>query len=128
MRKIPVSWIGFQELIASDISSKVQERPGVYRLVEPHSDTAIWPFYVGQADDLQRRLLQHVSNSEENACIKRTISEKKCKFKFAYVQPQKDRDDIERTLYEHFKHSEQIRHPRCNDKVPPGELCEVNFD
>jgi len=42
---------------------------GVYRLIHKIGGE-YYVFYVGQSDDLQRRLNEHLSYSEPNECIK----------------------------------------------------------
>lgn len=95
--------------------------PGVYRLSYKSADGSYYVFYIGRSDaSVKERLLQHISESEENLCIKINIKNLECYFKFAPVDDQTERENIERTLYEHFK-------PRCNNREPEGEFVEINF-
>jgi excinuclease UvrABC nuclease subunit len=119
---LQISWSKYKPLNEENIKTNVQEKPGVYRLAEPTGETNVWPFYVGQADDLRARLLKHISASEENSCIKKKVSQGKCEFRFAYVSRAEDRNSIERALYDHFDK------PVCNVNVPPGTAFEVNFE
>ena len=55
--------------------------------------------YVGQADDLEDRLLNHLSKFEENECIKTKASKYVCGFEYAKVSRESDREGIENFLY-----------------------------
>jgi len=79
---------------------------GVYRLINKTSENYN-VFYIGQSDNLQRRLLEHLAPSEPNACIKKHIYEYSCFFRFIEVSSSQERSRIEQ---------EQIReyNPPCN--------------
>lgn len=66
-------------------------------------------FYVGQSDNLERRLLEHLGSSEQNACIKRHIRDYTCYFYFTRISSQSDRDRIEQELISKYK-------PSCNEQ------------
>jgi len=119
---LKIEWSEYYELNDINIKAKVQEKSGVYRMAEPITDGKVQPFYVGQAEELCTRLLQHISGAEQNSCIKKTIREKKCYFRFAYVPKAEERNSIERALYDHFDK------PKCNAIVPPGTAIDVNFE
>jgi excinuclease UvrABC nuclease subunit len=79
---------------------------GVYRLINKSGDNYC-VFYVGQSDNLQRRLLEHLAPSETNACIRRHLREYSCFFRFLEVSSSQERSRIEQ---------EQIKEydPTCN--------------
>jgi len=79
---------------------------GVYRLVAK-SDEKYPVFYVGQSEDLQDRLLNHLSASEPNSCIKRHLGNYSCFFRFLRVGSAADRDRIEKQQIQKFS-------PTCN--------------
>jgi hypothetical protein len=69
---------------------------------------------------LEARLLEHLSDNEENQCLKTNASKYICGFEYAKVGLQKDRDGVEKFLYDHYK-------PECNELDPGGEPIEVNL-
>ena len=79
---------------------------GVYRLIYKSGDD-YYVFYVGQSDDLERRLLEHLSSNEPDACIKRHLRDYSCFFRFLDVSSASEKDRIEK---------EQIKkyNPPCN--------------
>ncbi|MHC4660353.1 MAG: GIY-YIG nuclease family protein [Planctomycetota bacterium] len=79
---------------------------GVYRLIHRSGDN-YYVYYVGQANNLERRLLEHLQSSEPNGCIKRHQKDYTCYFRFIEVPSASERDRIE---------EEQIReyNPDCN--------------
>ncbi len=95
----------------------VPKSAGVYLLGE--RTTPRMYAYVGQADNLEKRLLEHLSPNEPNRCIRDLVS-KGADMTYATVSRQSERDCIERALYDHYK-------PRCNEVAPPGEPCSVNY-
>jgi excinuclease UvrABC nuclease subunit len=80
---------------------------GVYRLINQDGEK-YHVFYVGQSDNLERRLLEHLNSSEPNTCIKRHLREYGCYFRFVQVSYQSDRDKIEKEQIEEYR-------PSCND-------------
>lgn len=79
---------------------------GVYRLIN-EKDSKFYVFYVGQSNDLERRLLEHISDSEENKCIKKHLKDYTCHFRFAEVSSS-ERDKLEKEQIDEYK-------PDCND-------------
>jgi len=119
MKKLQITWNKFQDYKDIYVSNFVPERAGVYVLFEKCA-TGWKIFYVGQADNLKTRLLEHLSDSEKNLCIKETVKNVKCGFTFATVGEKSNWDGIEKYLYERLK-------PRCNQIAPPDfEPIEVN--
>ena len=64
-------------------------------------------FYVGQSDDLYRRLTEHLNPSEPDECIKKHLRKYTCYFRFIGIASEWERDRVE---------GEQIRNynPECN--------------
>jgi excinuclease UvrABC nuclease subunit len=101
------------------IRTYVPKSPGVY-LIWVKLQNGKWRcFYVGQALDLEERLLTHLSPSNPNTCIQTHVRDHICGFEFAKVARQSDRDGIEKFLYDHFR-------PECNQQVPGGTAIPVN--
>ena len=72
------------------------------------------------ASDLEDRLLDHLSDSEENECIKTKVARFICGYEYAEVAKQSDRDGIEKFLYDHYP-------PECNQVDPGGTPIKVNL-
>jgi excinuclease UvrABC nuclease subunit len=115
-----VQWSSFQRLTEENVNKYVPKSAGVYLLwVQLKSEK--WRCdYVGQADDLERRLLEHMSDSEENDCIKEHVKEHILNYMYATVPRQSDRDGVEKFLYDHYG-------PKCNVVDPGGDPIEVNL-
>jgi len=79
---------------------------GVYRLIYKKGEE-FFVFYVGQSENLERRLLEHLDPNEPDACIRRHVREHSCYFRWLEVSSAAERDRIER---------EQIKKytPTCN--------------
>jgi len=79
---------------------------GVYRLSYKKNDE-YYVFYVGQSDNLERRLLEHLSSSESDPCIKRHIREYDCFFRFVEISSLEERRRVERDQIDKYD-------PTCN--------------
>ena len=79
---------------------------GVYRLINKSGDK-YYVFYVGQSDNLERRLLEHLSRSEPDACIKRHLRDYDCSFRFIEISSSTERDRVEREQIQEYN-------PDCN--------------
>ena len=75
---------------------------------------------MGQANNLEQRLLDHMSHDERNECIRENVSKHISSLEYAKVGKQGDRDGIEKFLYDHYK-------PECNKSDPGGTPIEVNL-
>ncbi len=78
---------------------------GVYRLYESREMNT--PFYVGKSDNLERRLLEHLSPSEPDECIKRYLRRDTCCFDYAKVDLEFEMDRVEEEQIARFN-------PECN--------------
>ena len=99
-------WSNRYSYTEKNVKAHAPNKAGVYRLIYQKGDK-YHPFYVGQSDDLKRRLLEHLSASEQNACIKRHLREYSCFFRFLEVSTQSERDRIEKEEIAKFD-------PPCN--------------
>lgn len=54
--------------------------------------------YVGKADNLNTRYNNHLSEYEENFCIKRNLKNYECYFRYALVSREEDRQNYEEQL------------------------------
>lgn len=116
-----ITWSPFHSpYTKSEVKKYVPAKAGVYVLWVKLKNGKWRCFYVGQASDLRDRLLDHLSDDEENDCIKNNVTKFNCGFEYAKVSKQSDRDGIEKFLYDHFKHE-------CNKIDPGGSAIEVNL-
>jgi len=116
-----ITWSSFHNTYnEAEVKAHVPRSSGVYLVWVKLKDGKWRCFYVGQADELQKRLLDHLSDSETNECIKKQLSQYICGFEYAEVSRQSERDGIEKYLYDHYK-------PECNKADPGGKPIEVNY-
>lgn len=99
----------------SDSADEVSEDAGVYELLVKQQDDKYKRRYIGQADDLHKRFLEHLSPDEENSCIKKKLKEYACGFDYALLSTVADRKDAEQALYDKYE-SEAT----CNQVRPEG--------
>lgn len=95
--------------------------PGVYRLSYRSNNGNIYVFYVGQADDLEARITQHLSETETNPCIRKMLLNYTCYVRYARINDQRVRDGAELFLYRHFS-------PSCNSVEPEGPNISINVE
>jgi excinuclease UvrABC nuclease subunit len=116
-----IIWSAFHEPYTElEIKKYVPAESGIYLLWVKLINGNWRCFYVGQADNLEDRLLQHLSSGEPNECIKKKVSGYICGFEYAEVSKQSDRDGVEKYLYDHYS-------PECNQVDPGGTAIEVNL-
>lgn len=75
---------------------------GIYRLLIKNKI-----FYVGQATNLQRRLLEHLSTHKRSHCLNRYLQKYSCFFRFAELVSTEELLPIEREQIRKYK-------PPCN--------------
>lgn len=123
-KMITLNWAGYRLIDENDIK-KLPQYAGVYKLATHILATDKYkPFYVGQADSIYDRTIQHKGNSEKNAGIKENFREYAIYINHAEVKFQSDRDSVEVALYNNYK-------PSCNDenalpKVTPANISSFN--
>jgi len=115
-----IKWSAFHRLTEENVSKYVPTTAGVYLLWVKLKSEKWRCYYVGQSKDLDERLLAHLSPSEPNECIKDNVDNYASGFEYARVGKQKDRDGIEKFLYDHYS-------PECNEKDPGGTPIPVNL-
>jgi len=115
-----IQWSTFQRLTEENIEKYVPTSAGVYLLWVKLKSGKWRCYYVGQAKNLEERLLAHISTSEPNKCIKNKVSKYICGYEYARVGKYGDREGIEKFLYDHYK-------PECNQIDPGGTPMEVNL-
>jgi excinuclease UvrABC nuclease subunit len=116
-----LKWSNIYRLNSENILKYTPKSAGVYMLWVQLGDGTRRNFYVGQATNLEQRLLAHLSVDEPNKGIKEHVSKYNCDYCTAEVATQSERDGIETFLYGRYK-------PQCNEIVPPGDKSiEVNL-
>ncbi len=115
-----IIWSTFQRLIEENVNRYVPKDSGVYLLWVKLKNDKWRCYYAGQATDLKSRLFEHLSNNEENTCIKNNVQNYISGYEYAKISLQSDRDSIEKFLYDYYK-------PSCNEKEPGGVPISVNL-
>lgn len=111
MEEWKLVWIRLTPI--NEASSLPEGIAGAYRLSYKHEDGNYYVFYVGQAQDIRERLLQHQGPSETNPGIKAYLSSKQCFFRYATIAEGYVRDAIEKQAYKYYQ-------PECNETMPQG--------
>ena len=101
-------WSGRYEYTETNVKRYVPTSGGVYRLIYKKDNDNYIVFYVGQSQNLERRLLEHLASSEQDSCIKRYLENYTCYFRWIEISSQSDRDEIEQEQISKYK-------PACND-------------
>ena len=113
MENWTLTWTKLTKLSSENINKIKDNSFGVYRLSYEAEDGNYYVFYVGQAEDIKKRLQEHISTEEQNICIKNYISSKNCYFRFAIVTKSYIRDAAEKQMFKHYE-------PSCNEREPEG--------
>lgn len=123
MENWTLTWTKLNKLDEGNINSMPDNLPGVYRLSYKGKDGSYYVFYVGQARDIKERLSEHLSEAEDNVCIKIYLSKEECFFKYAKISREDLRNTAERQMYRHYE-------PVCNIKEPEegGENFQFNLN
>lgn len=102
--------------------NRIKAISGVYRLINYNrTDNKYYVYYVGQADNLNSRIIQHLSGNETNKSCQKYLDNYTCYFRAAAISGQANRDGAEVSLYNKFK-------PTCVERVPDVKPIEINFD
>lgn len=114
-------WSERIELTEANVRVIPERRSGIYRLMTRRQRSEEYPvIYVGKSRDLRERLLEHLSDGEENACLKEKISTLMVWYRIAYAEFEEDRQDAEHTMYHKFN-------PSCNEVEPAVNVIDMNF-
>ena len=102
--------------------SRIKEVSGIYRLIYYSAEKdKYYVYYVGQAENLNKRLVEHLPDTETNNCCKGYLKNYTCYFRVAGVSNQINRDGAEVALYNHFE-------PTCVDRIPDADPIDINFE
>jgi excinuclease UvrABC nuclease subunit len=115
-----ITWSTFHTLSEDNVRENVPEVAGVYLLWVKLKNGKWRCFYVGKAENIQERILDHCDPAEPNECIMENVQKYICGYEYAKVAKQSDRDGVEKFLYDHYK-------PECNKQDPGGTPIPVNL-
>ena len=107
---ISISWKGGVSY-ASQNKDKIPNCAGIYVITDMMGKI----YYVGQANDLQRRFCEHLYDSEPNTGLKNFIRRNMAKFYWVEFSSKDDRNGVELFLFKKFS-------PTLNDAVPCGSV------
>jgi len=75
--KVPPHRLNLDVLTRQNVRNEAPSTPGLYLLLF-ETPTGYEVFYVGQANNLKRRLLEHLGQHEQNPCIKKYLYSYDC--------------------------------------------------
>ena len=113
MENWTLTWTKLATLSQDSTRALSDNLPGAYRFSYKADDGNYYIFYVGKAEDIKKRLLEHLSDSETNVCIKNYLATKDCFYRYAKITKSYIRDAAERQMYKQYE-------PSCNEKEPDG--------
>jgi len=122
-RTLNLNWKGYHLYTNSNVQKYAPNEAGVYKIGIKQQNKTLAVRYIGQTDDLDRRLKEHLDfNNEENECLVKKLKKYHSAFSFAEVGRQSDRDGAERALYNHYR-------PVCNDPdaIPNEPDIDINY-
>lgn len=92
---------------------------GVYALWVKYNSGQWKCFYVGRAENLETRLLDHLSDNEPDKCIKNNVGYI-CGFQWIEVTTQDERKNVEKYLFDQMT-------TECNDNDPGGTPRKIDL-
>lgn len=96
---------------ATNVKSYATKQGGNYIIRVKLKDGTLKVVYVGRTKNLQKRLLDHLSDSESNNCIKKHVTKYILYFRYCHVGTVTARSNTERSLYNKYS-------PECNHDPP----------
>lgn len=126
MENWTLKWTKLTYLSKDNVNIIPENIPGVYRLsfksTDSTNNTVYYVFYVGKSNDIKKRMLEHLSESEENEGIRNYVKQNKCFFKYAQISEEYIRCAAEKQMYFHFE-------PSWNKVIPEGrDDVKVNLN
>lgn len=111
MENWTLSWSKLAPFDPTNVNILDSSIEGVYRISKQEGDK-IFVFYVGKGK-IKDRLLKHLSESEDNDCLRATIKSHTCFFKYSIITREDVRKAAERKMY-------KVYQPSCNFIEPDG--------
>lgn len=121
--KLLLEWSNYIDYTFDNVQKYAPNNSGVYKISIVQNDGSLKVRYVGQTNDLDKRLKEHLDfDNEPNECLREKLEKYNSKFSFAKLDGQKNRDGAEFVLYNHYK-------PECNDPdaIPNEPDVEINY-
>ena len=115
-----LEWHDRYKFDETNVKNYVIDKGGNYMISVKLESGKYRPIYLGKAKYLEARLLRHLSDDEENECLKKHVNKYLLHFRYCYVNNEEDRMNIEHTLYEKYT-------PECNKVSPDGEKISITF-
>lgn len=117
-----LNWSSPRRYMREDIQRFSTEKAGIYLIYAERANAYKQLVYVGQADNIKTRLLEHISENEKNEILKRILSHEVCYYSYAEVPLPNKRNSIENFIYNKC-------HPEANINRPPTQdgSTEVNI-
>ncbi len=115
-----LEWQGLFDYCEKTVKEFVNDKDGNYMISVGLQNGEYRPIYIGKTKYLEARLLEHLSNDEENKCIKDRVGNKALYFRYCYVNNEDDRKNVEYTLYRKYT-------PKCNKVIPKGKEIVITF-
>lgn len=121
-RTLQLYWKGYYEYTSNNVQKYAPAGAGVYKISVKQKDGKLKVRYIGQANNLDRRLKEHLdTDNEQNECLVERIKKYHTEFSFAEISGQNGRNGAELALYNYYK-------PECNDpdRIPNEPDIEIN--
>jgi excinuclease UvrABC nuclease subunit len=103
----------------AEVKRVVPTNGGVYALWVNYKSGRWDCYYIGKAENLERRLLEHLADAEPNICIKEN-RKYKCGFLWMEISTESERSGAEKFLYDKLK-------PECNEADPGGAAQPISL-
>ena len=113
-----LKWYGRYSYDEQTVKKGVLKKPGNYMIMVKLKNENFRPIYVGQSNNLEERLLEHLSDSENNFCLKKHVKDYTLGIRYCYANSETDRKNIEYTLYQNYSHE-------CNQNIPDGREIPI---
>lgn len=107
----------FKPYTESEVKRVASTSAGVYAMWVKYKKKGWVCFYVGKADNIESRLLDHLRDDEKNECIKENV-EYNCAFCWIEITIADERSGAEKYLYDTIK-------PECNQIDPGGTPTKI---
>lgn len=114
MNVISISWSKPIRVLPSNREA-IPQAAGVYEILVQMRGGNRKRLYVGSAENLRVRYLQHIQGDEPNPCLGENLRRYICWFRFAVVEDERERLDAKREL--HAKYEAEYE---CNERNPVG--------
>ena len=115
-----LKWYGLLDFNETNVEKYVSDKGGNYMISVGLKKGGYRPLYLGKTKYLETRLLKHLSDDEENECLKSRVGNYELYFRYCYVDDAEGRTNIEYTLYKKYS-------PKCNKVSPQGKEILITF-